>query len=560
MVFAERFTTALVVSMGALAGTAACRRSAESAPASEPSRPAISVANEAPRSLQELGRVLTPGHPGASDVLFEIDVQRDAHAISPYVYGINSDGKGLGAHNYPVIRWGGNRSTAYNWETNASNAGSDYLYQNDSFLSQSEAPAQPLLFAIDNAMAVNAATIVTLSNADYVAADKLGNGDVRQSGPAYLTTRFKRNYPKKPTPFAAVPDTKDDGVYQDELVAYLKTQRPHARLLFSMDNEPDLWSHTHAEIFPKGVTYADLWRRNRDFAKAAKDVMPNAEVLGFVSYGYMGYKSLQNASDANGRDFIEWYLDQAATSEKVYGVRLIDYLDLHWYPEAQADGERIAGEDVRPSVVEAREQAPRSLWDQGYEEASWIRNDVGGPIDLLHRVQAKINAHYPGTKIAISEWNFGAGKHISGGIATADVLGIFGRQGVGLATYWTLHADESFAFAAFDAYRNFDGQGSKFGDTSISATSSDLNLGSVYASIDRYDPARTVVVAINKAVTPKRAGIMIHHAAVYSSAKVFVLSGGRAAIVPGSPLVATASNAFLYTMPAQSISVIVPQP
>jgi hypothetical protein len=37
-------------------------------------------------------------------------------------------------------RIGGNRWTAYNWETNASNAGSDYLYQNDTYLGGGSAP------------------------------------------------------------------------------------------------------------------------------------------------------------------------------------------------------------------------------------------------------------------------------------------------------------------------------------------------------------------------------------------------------------------------------------
>ena len=43
---------------------------------------------------------------------------------------------------------------------------------------------------------------------------------------------------------------------------------------------------------------------------------------------------------------------------------------------------------------------------------------------------AKIAAHYPGTKLSISEYNYGAGGDISGGIAQADVLGVFGREGL----------------------------------------------------------------------------------------------------------------------------------
>ena len=99
-----------------------------------------------------------------------------------------------------------------------------------------------------------------------------------------------------------------------------------------------------------------------------------------------------------------------------------------------------------------------------------------GPIALLPRTQAKIAPHYPGTKLAFTEWNYGGGEHISGAIATADVLGIFGREEVGLATLWLLRppARESFTWPASARHRNFDGAGGAFGDTSVSATTSDV--------------------------------------------------------------------------------------
>src|SRR5699024_3450689 len=138
------------------------------------------------------------------------------------------------------------------------------------------------------------------------------------------------------------------------------------------------------------------------------------------------------------------------------GKRLVDDLDLHWYPEATGGGVRITGTETTAAVAAARVQAPRSLWDPTYTENSWITNDyLHAPIQLLPRVQARIAAHNPGTGIAMTEWNYGGGQHISGAIASADVLGIFGRQGVRLATLWELHPeDETYTYAAFRAYRN----------------------------------------------------------------------------------------------------------
>src|SRR5690606_36395816 len=109
---------------------------------------------------------------------------------------------------------------------------------------------------------------------------------------------------------------------------------------------------------------------------------------------------------------------------------------------------------------------------------------TNGPINLLPRLQDKIDDHYPGTRLAITEYSYGGGAHISGGIAQADVLGIFGRHGLFAATTWRLDEDQRFIYGAFDMFRNFDGNGGSFGDTRIRATTSDIESTSVYASID----------------------------------------------------------------------------
>ena len=106
------------------------------------------------------------------------------------------------------------------------------------------------------------------------------------------------------------------------------------------------------------------------------------------------------------------------------GKRLVDDLDLHWYPEATGGGERIVDDGTSAAEVAAREQAPRSLWDSTYTETSWITQDsTMGPIELLPREMKKITQTYPGTHLSFSEWNYGGGTDISGAIASADVLG-----------------------------------------------------------------------------------------------------------------------------------------
>ena len=292
-----------------------------------------------------------------------------------------------------------------------------------------------------------------------------------------------------------------------------------------------------------------------------KDMWPAAKVTGLVSYGWYGYVTLQDAPDAAGKgEAIDYYLDKMKAAEAVAGKRVVDDLDLHWYSEATGGGTRVTGADTTAVVVAARVQAPRSLWDTTFKEASWIVDSIGQPIRLFPRLRDKITAHYPGTGIAITEWNFGGGGHISGGVAAADTLGILGREGVDAAAYWPLNASESFANAAFRAYRNFDGQGGAFGDTSIYASSSDVATATAYASVDAANPARVVVVAINKGTAAKTAGIRLAHPNAFTKLTPYTLTATAAQITAGAAVTATATNAFLYSMPAMSVSVLVPSP
>ncbi len=312
-----------------------------------------------------------------------IDTQAARHPISPYIYGVNQADWGGRSRPMRLGRLGGNRWTAYNWETNASNAGSDFRHQNDDFLGGGDIPGEAVRPYVAQAHAAGAAVVVTVPMAGYVSADKNGGGDVNQT-PDFLNVRFLKAGIKG-RGFTYPPDTGDGVVYLDELVAWLESAFPGARndpertIFYSLDNEPDLWANTHARIRPSGkVTYDELLSRTVALADAIKRVAPQALVFGPVSYGWQGYVSLQDAPDAGGRDFLDFYLSSLRVAEGSARRRLVDVLDLHWYPEAQGGGVRITGQDSTPAVAAARVQAPRSLWDPGYVETSWISQDGTG--------------------------------------------------------------------------------------------------------------------------------------------------------------------------------------
>jgi hypothetical protein len=485
-----------------------------------------------------------------------IDTSKDTRPISPYIYGMNAGGT---PHDRPLSRLGGNRWSAYNWENNASNAGSDWHHQSDGYLSESDRPGEALRPAIEHAAEVHQALVITVPMCGYVAADKAGDGDVNRT-PDYLKARFKRCVAKKEGVLSLSPETGDADVYEDEFANWVEKEGrkdPKQVFFYALDNEPDLWSETHKRIHPEKVTFAEMVKKTTEFASAIKDVNKDAIVLGFVSYGWNGYRTLQDAPDADGRDFTEYFLKSMKAAEEKGGRRLVDVLDLHWYPEARGGDVRVTETDASPAVVAARVQAPRSLWDPTYTETSWITRDtLPEPIQLIPRTMKVIRECYPGTKLSFTEYTYGAGSHISGGIAEADALGIFGREGVYAAAWWDTGTGVDYVNAALDAYLNFDGKGGRFGDTSVSATTDDIASTAVYASVDEGKPRRVVSVMINRTDHAVPAEVMLAGDVKVDGGQAYRLDGSAAA-VKGAGKVKVEGDQFRCELPAFSVTTVV---
>jgi len=483
----------------------------------------VTALNSAGESSNSSQASATPAS-AVADVTITIDPAK-TKPISPYIYGINFYNGVSGAP--PLLtfdRAGGNRWTAYNWETNASNAGSDFFYQNDSYLSSSNVPGEPVRVFIAEDQAKGVASLVTFQLQGLVSADE--NGPVSVANPPDLT-RFKTVVDKKGSAFTASPPTADTSVYMDEFAWALDQKLPgifgagsaHPTFI-SLDNEPELWNSTHLEIQGHNPVTSDNYiTKTINLSKALKDQFPDALIFGPVHYGFQGIYNWQGelASTPNGTNwFPDKYLQALKAASTSYGGPLVDVYDFHWYAEVyDAGGTRIlnlASTSLSDAQIQLIAQSPRDLWDPSFNDDNngnpWIFNELGhAPINILGRLQAKINALNPGMKIAITEYENGGWNHIAGTIAQADNLGIFGAQGVFAANFWPPNGTYSYALAGFRAFRGFDGAGANFGDTSLQATSSSVKDVVVYASLDSAAPGRVVLVAINRSNSAKVAAI-----------------------------------------------------
>ncbi|MGA2430043.1 MAG: glycoside hydrolase family 44 protein [Candidatus Acidiferrum sp.] len=445
------------------------------------------------------------------------------HTISPYIYGLNFY---FGETSPPPMltfdRDGGNRWTAYNWETNASNAGSDYLYENDDYLSSSTVPAEAVRSFIAQDQGANMASLVTVQLQGLVAGDE--NGPVSVANPPDLS-RFKTVVDMKSSvsavPFTITPPTTNANVYMDEFVWALNQKlpgifgtNPAQPTFLSLDNEPELWNTTHLEVQgPNPVTSDNYITKTINLTEAIKDQFPNVLIFGPVHYGFQGIYNWQgelSATPSGTNWFPDKYLQAISAASTTYGKPLVDVYDFHWYAEDyDVNGTRIidlTATTLTDAQVQLIVQSPRNLWDPTYTDAGnsnpWIYQELGStPINILGRLQAKINAENPGMKISITEYESGGWNHIAGTIAQADNLGIFGAQGLFAASFWPPNGTYSYALGGFRAFRGFDGASASFGDTSLQSTSSNVQNVVVYASTDTTTPGRVVFVAINRSTT-----------------------------------------------------------
>ena len=542
----------------------------------------ISALNAAGESVNSTQATATPANL-AADVTITIDPAK-TKLISPYIYGINFYNGVSGAP--PLLtfdRAGGNRWTAYNWETNASNAGSDYFYQNDSYLSSSNAPAEAVRSFVAGDQGAGLASLVTFQLQGYVSADE--SGPVARPFPNL--SRFKQVIEKKSTkdatPFTTNPPTTDPYVYMDEFAWALDQKFPGQGIFgaaaglpgitpahptfISLDNEPDLWNSTHEEVQGSANTSSDNYiAKTVTLSKALKDQSPNVVIFGPVNYGFNGIYSWQGEASAGFSSsfwFADKYLAGIKAASTAYGKSLVDVYDFHWYSEATDGTTRVInmnGTSLTDAQVQAIVQSPRSLWDTTFKENSWITNSVlGGPIYILRRLQAKIDAANPGMKIAITEYENGGFNHIAGTIAQADNLGVFGSEGVFAANFWPPGGTYSYALAGFRAFRGFDGASANFGDTSLQTTSSSVKDVVVYASSDSATPGRFVFVAINRSNATKVTAI--DGQSLNGTAHLYQMTAasgaGQTVVQPVSiGTMPVSGSSLTITLPAYSVTTI----
>jgi glycosyl hydrolase family 44 len=508
-----------------------------------------------------------------------VDASQDQRIIHPEIYGVNfGSSSELSLFNSPLNRMGGNRTSGYNWLENADVTGSDWYFE--SYPGDSSVPGEIGDAFIGDTKSAGAEPMITIPMLDWIA--KLGPN--RSINWSFSINKYGAQQDHDPFwPDAGngvllddsyvVNDPADAGtpnssLFQQDWVDHLLNvwgnSSNNGVKYYVLDNEHAIWQETHRDFHPIGATYDEIKDKMIDYATMIHSQDSGVQVVGPEEFGWAGYffsgydlQFCNESPDPNcwsnppdrmnhgGWLYLDWILDQLHQHEQNTGQKVLDVFSLHYYPQS---GE--FSDDTSPAMQNLRNRSTRSLWDPNYKDESWISDFVY----LIPRMHDWVNTFYPGLKIGITEYNWGAENHMNGATAQADVLGIFGREGLDLATRWVSPGSNTPVGNAFKMYRNYDGNLSTFGDLSVRAIVPNPDDVSSFAALRTADNSLTIMV-INKYISGNTpATLNFSNFSSIGIAKVWQLANNTISHLAD---INFAGSSFSANLPPQSITLFI---
>ncbi len=352
---------------------------------------------------------LNPGPVNAatnSPVTLQIDAAADRHPISPLIYGVAfASSNQLKDLNVPLNRSGGNSTTRYNWQTNASNHAADWYFESleddtgsgpggsvDEFIKDSKNGGAQAMITVPiigwvAKLGTNSQRLCSYSTNKYGTQTdndwqwfgNAGNG-VRSSNGQDITNN-------DPTDANLSVTTNFQSGWVQHLTNRWGTASGNGIRYYIMDNEWSIWHSTHRDVHPVGPTMDEVLGKFCDYATLVKGMDSNALVIGPEEWGWSGYlysgydqqygslhgwSSLPDRAAHGNQDYMPWLLSQIQQRSTTAGKRLLDVFTLHFYPQ----GGETSDSDVSTSTQLLRNRSTRALWDSNYGSQRIVDQDA----------------------------------------------------------------------------------------------------------------------------------------------------------------------------------------
>ncbi|KPK63332.1 MAG: hypothetical protein AMK73_05225 [Planctomycetes bacterium SM23_32] len=520
-----------------------------------------------------------------ADVTATVDVAAAGAPISPGIYGAAMGDRKLAKEmGLTMLRAGGNPVTPFNWKKGFSSKGADWFFQNEG---AETTPDRTWLATFHRAnkeaglgsyLAVPMMGRVAKDGTSVAFDTRKHQGQDSWAGQAQPTDRlpYAGGGTRGGRPIEADPDGTSvpmSAQEQTDMLRFMVEDMGYGRAeeggigIIALDNEPNLWHATHRGMRLKGCSFDELWERTRDYASRYKQIDPTVKVAGGTFWGWTAYfysgldAQLVGRGEggwdappdfvAHGREpLVKWWLKELKAHEEQTGERLVDILDVHFYPQT---GIYMAGTPNAPDVMEGRVQETRVMWDPTWRDPSWMGAETDNVLKVIRLMKEWIADCNPGLELALGEYNFGGDRDVSGGVAQAELLGVFAREGLDYAFYWFFPAMNSPQYFAFKMFRNPDGRHTAFGDVYLPSEVSAPSDVSVHAARDSATGRLTFVLVNKRAAKPARVTLKLSRPVPAQDVTVYEYSAADKACIGKLPPRQVQGENLTVDLPAMSV-------
>jgi hypothetical protein len=442
-----------------------------------------------------------------------VDITANHKPISPYIYGKNnclSDDAGnpLGDDDWQKLRdagvalfreSGGNNSTKYNWRLRLSSHPDWYnnVYEHDwDFAAQSlqqNIPNAQGMWSFQLLGKVAANTANNFSDWSYnqsqwwegVSQNLAGGGTPDETGGSKAlvegdTDLYLQDWPADSTTAILDHWFGSGGLSLDSNnIRY-----------WNMDNEAEIWSGTHNDVMPTQETAEEFMQRYFAVAKAARAKFPGIKLVGPVTANEWQWYNWIGGINYDGRShsWLEYFIRRVAEEQQASGIRLLDVLDIHFYPYSTNSSELV--------------QYHRVYFDKTYifPEANGVKAINGGWNNsitkeyVFERCREWLSGYMGNdhtVTFGVSETGIALDNADVTAVWYASTLGEFMKNGVELFTPWSWKNGMWEVLHLFSRYNM---------PTYVSGVSDDETSVSAYPSINENADSLTVVL-VNRSLS-----------------------------------------------------------
>jgi hypothetical protein len=327
-------------------------------------------------------------------------------------------------------------------------------------------------------------------------------------------------------------------------------------LYWSMDNEPEIWNGTHDDVMPSLLSASAFMDSYFAVAKKARERFPEIRLTGPVPANeWQWYKWGDQSLTVDGKYYcwLEYFIKRVADEQKATGIRLLDVLDIHWYPSESSNADLV--------------QLHRVFFDETYiyPGANGVKTINGGwdgtqtKEYIFKRINDWLVKHFGenhGITIALTENDIKSSDPNVVSVVYASMLGTFADNGVEIFTPWSWKTGMWETLHLFSRYAK---------TTRVRTTSPGEATVSGYSTVNSSNDSMTVILVnrdlnASRAVTVNLTGFSVSNGnykilelSSLPSTETFISHTSNAL---KSKTVAVSANSFMVTLPALSTTAV----